>query len=203
MSLFVLHLSLMLFWVTLIGREWSDFLVGFLLGGAIVTFGDNFWYASHEDNESDSPGFRIYPVFLFKKREYLQTELWIMRHFLTRFPMHLALLVFFLGELMKSTFEVMERVIRYRSGIESGIVEVELACTRDFEVILLSALITLSPGTLTVDEHIDPETNIRYLYVHVLHMPDHKTAIISVKKLEARILRTLYGKNHKGIQEEN
>ena len=203
MSLFVLHFSLTLFWVTIIGHDWSDFLVGFLIGGAIVTFGDNFWYASHEDEESDSEGFRIYPIFLFRKMERLQNEFKMMGQFLVGIPLHLLLIIFFLGELLKSTTEVMRHVINYQHEMQSGIVEVKLDCTRDFEIILLSALITLAPGTLTVDERFDEETKTRYLYVHVLHMPDHSAAIKDVKKLEARILKTLYGKNYQLTGEEN
>ncbi len=203
MSLFILHFSLTLFWVMIIGHDIADFVVGFLIGGAIVTFGDNFWYASHGEDEAQSEEkFRIYPFFLFKKRDYLQNEFKYMGHFLRQLPAHLFLTVFFIGELMKSTFEVMERVIKYRSEIQSGIVEVELASTRDFEIVLLSALITLSPGTLTVDDRFDEETQTHYLYVHVLHMPDHSAAIEDVHRLERRILKTLYGRKYLVAQEE-
>lgn len=203
MSLFILHFSLTLFWVMIIGHEWYDFLVGFIIGGAIVTFGDNFWYANHVEADVESKGkFRIYPLFIFLQRDYLQKEFRLMGRFLRRMPVQLLLIVFFLSELMKSTLGVMKRVIQYQSEIQSGIVAVELACDRDFEIVLLSALITLSPGTLTVDERFDEETQKRYLYVHVLHMPDHSAAIEDIKRLETRILQTLYGRNYRVAQEE-
>lgn len=203
MSLFILHFSLTLFWIMIIGNEWYDFIVGFMIGGAIVTFGDNFWYASHGEEDSVmEEKFRIYPLFLFRKGEYLQSEFRRIGHFLRQLPAHVFLATLFLSELMKSTFEVMERVIKYRSEIQSGIVAVELASTRDFEIVLLSALITLSPGTLTIDERFDEETQKRYLYVHVLHMPDHSAAIEDIKRLERRILKTLYGRKYSVAQEE-
>ena len=45
---------------------------------------------------------------------------------------------------------------------------VPLRVDRDFEITLLANLITLTPGTLSVDVSDDRST----LYIHAIHVPD-------------------------------
>lgn len=208
MSLFVLHFSLTLFWVMLIGHSWQDFAVGFVISTFIVIFGDNFWYADEDaEKKEDSDGVKaeilpsvkppqIYPFFLFKTPRLLREEFRLIGWFLARTPAYFLLILFFIWELLRSTFEVMRYVINYKKEIHPAIIEVALDCQRDFEVILLSSLITLSPGTLTVDERFDEEHNHRYLYVHVLNMTDYDESVKDIKKLEHLILKTLRGRKY-------
>nr|WP_316653221.1 Na+/H+ antiporter subunit E [uncultured Gellertiella sp.] len=80
----------------------------------------------------------------------------------------LALLLLFLKELMKSAWRVATLVLDPRMSITPAIVVVPVSLTGDAELTLLANLITLTPGTLTVDVAQDR----RALYVHALEADD-------------------------------
>jgi multicomponent Na+:H+ antiporter subunit E len=79
-----------------------------------------------------------------------------------------ALGLLFLYELLLSGVRVALLVINPRMEIRPGIFAYPLKVDRDFEITLLANLITLTPGTLSVDVSEDR----RYLYVHALDCSD-------------------------------
>ncbi len=79
-----------------------------------------------------------------------------------------SLAALFLYELMMSAIKVMLLVIRPRLDVKPGIIAYPLKVDRDFEITLLANLITLTPGTLSVDVSHDR----RFLYVHALDCAD-------------------------------
>ncbi|MBB6483143.1 Na+/H+ antiporter subunit E [Rhizobium lusitanum] len=80
----------------------------------------------------------------------------------------LALLLLFLCELAKSAWAVAVTVMSPRMDVKPGIFAFPLTVERDFEITLLANLITLTPGTLSVDVSEDRKT----LYVHALDCSD-------------------------------
>ncbi len=74
----------------------------------------------------------------------------------------------FLWELSKAGIAVGLLSIRPRIQLNPGIVAVPLATRDDFEISLFANLITLVPGTMTVDVSTDKST----LYMHVLDATD-------------------------------
>lgn len=80
----------------------------------------------------------------------------------------LALLLLFLRELAKSAWAVAVTVMSPRMDVKPGIFAFPLTVDRDFEIALLANLITLTPGTLSVDVSDDRKT----LYVHALDCSD-------------------------------
>lgn len=91
----------------------------------------------------------------------------------------------FLVELIKSGLRVAAVVLRPQMKVAPGIVAVPLRLERDFEIALLANLITLTPGTLSVD--VSPDK--RVLYVHCVDMPDPDAVIADVRTgFEQRIL---------------
>ena len=54
------------------------------------------------------------------------------------------------------------------SKLQPGFVAYPLTVERDFEISLLANLITLTPGTLSVDV----SDNRKTLYIHAIHVPD-------------------------------
>jgi len=103
-------------------------------------------------------------------------------------PLRLIRLIgVFFVELIKSGWRVLVLVMRHDLRLDPGIVAVPLRVTRDFEITLLANLITLTPGTLTVDLSDDR----RYLYVHCLDMPDADAVIADIRDgFERLILET-------------
>lgn len=84
----------------------------------------------------------------------------------TRLVLSLGLL--FLKELALSAWTVARTVLRPRMEIRPGIFAFPLTVDRDLEITLLANLITLTPGTLSVDVSEDRRT----LYVHALDCAD-------------------------------
>lgn len=80
----------------------------------------------------------------------------------------LALLLLFLRELARSAWAVAVTVMSPRMDVKPGIFAFPLTVDRDFEIALLANLITLTPGTLSVDVSDDRKT----LYVHALDCSD-------------------------------
>lgn len=74
----------------------------------------------------------------------------------------LAFLFFF--ELMMSGWRVLVLVLRFDMKLKPGIFAYPLKVDRDFEITLLANLISLTPGTLSVDVSADR----RHLYIHAL-----------------------------------
>ncbi|KQS96462.1 MULTISPECIES: Na+/H+ antiporter subunit E [unclassified Rhizobium] len=80
----------------------------------------------------------------------------------------LLLTVVFFRELWLSAFKVAVVAVRRDMQLRPGIFAYPLALTRDFEITLLANMITLTPGTLSVDVSDDRKT----LYVHALDCRD-------------------------------
>ena len=77
----------------------------------------------------------------------------------------LRLAAFFAWELLLANFRVAADVLRGHR-IEPAVVAVPLDITSDGEILLLSMLINITPGSVTIDLAKDRRT----LYVHVMHM---------------------------------
>ncbi|AXS39924.1 Na+/H+ antiporter subunit E [Breoghania sp. L-A4] len=71
------------------------------------------------------------------------------------------------------------------STLQPGIIAYPLTVDRDFEITLLANLITLTPGTLTVDVSEDRKV----LYVHCIDVPDPEATITDIREaFERKIL---------------
>jgi multicomponent Na+:H+ antiporter subunit E len=77
----------------------------------------------------------------------------------------LELAAFFAWELLLANVRVAADVLR-GNRIEPAVVAIPLDVTSDGEILLLSMLINITPGSVTIDLSDDRQT----LYVHVMHM---------------------------------
>ncbi len=108
-------------------------------------------------------GFATGALSLWLVREQLPATLHRVR------PLKLLLLaVLFFKELSLSAIKVAIMVLQPNMRLRPGIFAFPLTLTRDFEITLLANLITLTPGTLSVDVSEDRKT----LYVHALDCHD-------------------------------
>jgi multicomponent Na+:H+ antiporter subunit E len=78
------------------------------------------------------------------------------------------LFLLFLKELALSAWKVAHMVLKPDMGLRPGIFAYPLQVTRDFEITLLANLITLTPGTLSVDVSADGKV----LFVHGIDCAD-------------------------------
>ncbi len=79
-----------------------------------------------------------------------------------------SFLFFFMRELIVATARVAYLVVKPTINIQPGIVAVPLDIKSDAEIARLASLITLTPGTLTLDVSHDR----RMMYVHAIHVED-------------------------------
>jgi len=93
--------------------------------------------------------------------------------------------IFFLRELIVASVQVARQVLHPHPDIHPGIVAVPLDARTDAEITLLAIVITLTPGTLTLD--VSPDR--RALYVHGMDVRDGAAFVRKIKAgLEARTL---------------
>ena len=103
-------------------------------------------------------------------------------------PEAIGFLGFFLKELVVSSLRVAWDVVTPRLRMRPAILAVPLDATSDAEITLLACLVTLTPGTLTLDVSLDRRT----LFVHALFVRDYRETRAAIKDgLERRILRLL------------
>lgn len=81
-----------------------------------------------------------------------------------RFWAAVKLLALFIKELFVSSFVVMRQIIRPRLAVRPGIIALETELKSNWEITLLSCLICLTPGTLT----LDVSKSGRTLYIHAM-----------------------------------
>ncbi|WP_394121605.1 Na+/H+ antiporter subunit E [Planococcus donghaensis] len=87
------------------------------------------------------------------------------------------LILLFLKELFLSSIQVLRIVLKPNMNLKPAIFELETELKEDWEITLLSALITLTPGTLVVGISNDQKR----LYIHALDFEDIDDAVSSIK----------------------
>jgi multicomponent Na+:H+ antiporter subunit E len=119
--------------------------------------------------------------------------IFLLRHRLSR-PLPLRrvvatvwLILFFIRELLLSAISVARLALSpgLRARLEPAIIAFPLTVQSDAGITLLANLITLTPGTLTLDVSADH----RHLYVHALTLGSRETLIRSIADgLERRVI---------------
>lgn len=108
-------------------------------------------------------GFVLGMVVLFIIRERTGTM-----SYLSKGRRVFSLVLLFLVELAKSAAKVAVLAVSPKLDLKPGIFAYELKTDRDLEITVLANLITLTPGTLSVDVSEDK----KYLYVHAVTIDD-------------------------------
>ncbi|WP_019635832.1 Na+/H+ antiporter subunit E [Paenibacillus fonticola] len=98
----------------------------------------------------------------------LLSRLWPQGFYMKKVWAVIKLLVLFIKELFKSSFTVIGQVISPKLNIRPGIFAYVTELKSDWEVTLLANLITLTPGTLTLDVSRDGSI----LYIHAMDIGD-------------------------------
>jgi multicomponent Na+:H+ antiporter subunit E len=116
---------------------------------------------------------------------WLSKPLYPDTRYFTKLPRTINLAVFFLKELVVSNLRVLWDVITPGHINRPGIIGVPLSASTNLEIFILANLISLTPGTLSIDLSEDRKT----LFVHVMFLDDVETARAEIKSgLERRIL---------------
>ncbi|MBX9954447.1 Na+/H+ antiporter subunit E [Peribacillus simplex] len=99
------------------------------------------------------------------------------RFYLNRVYAVVLLLLIFARELILSNISVLKAVLKPSLDMRPGIFAFETDLTKDWEITILSNLITLTPGTLVVEVSEDN----RFLYIHAMDIADKDEAVDSIK----------------------
>ena len=100
----------------------------------------------------------------------------------------LGFAVFFVWEVIKANLRVAYDVLSPRQRMTPGVVAIPLDAKTDAEITFLANLITLTPGTLSLDVSDDREV----LYVHAMYVEDADQFRREIKDgLERRLLEVL------------
>ena len=96
---------------------------------------------------------------------------------------------YFVWQLLLANIRVALDVIGARHAIHPAVVAVPLDITKDGEILLLSTLINITPGSVTIDLSDDRRT----LYVHVMHMESVEETRREIKDGFERRVQRLFG----------
>ena len=100
-------------------------------------------------------------------------------------PRIIAFVFYFLYELIRANLQVAWEIITPKLYMTPGIVGVPLDVTSDSQITFLANLITLTPGTLSLDVSEDKKV----LYVYSMYIKDRESFIRGIKNgFEKRIL---------------
>lgn len=99
-----------------------------------------------------------------------------------------AFLLFTATETMKAAFRVAYDVLTRAHHMRPAVLGVPLDARTDAEIALLAGVISLTPGSLSLDVSPDRKT----LYVHLMFVDDPATAVARIKDgFERRVLELL------------
>ena len=119
---------------------------------------------------------------------WLTRPLYSDQRYFNRVYMLTRLVVFFFKALVISNLKVLWAVVAPSHISRPGIIRLQLDARTDLEIMLVANLISLTPGTLSVDVSDDRS----HLYVHVMFLDDVAAARQELKEgLERRVLEVL------------
>lgn len=108
-------------------------------------------------------------------------------NYVKRFPIVISFLFFFLWELIKANIKVAYDVVTPTNYMKPGVVSYNLEANTDLEITLLMNLISLTPGTLSLDVSFDRKT----LYIHAMYLDNIKEFRSEMRKFECKLLEVL------------
>lgn len=100
----------------------------------------------------------------------------------------LSLARFLFGAFITANVRMATDVLRPQRLLEPAIVRVPLDAEGDYEILMLTTLINLTPGTIALDISNDR----KFLFLHVMHAPDPAVIRAEIKQsFERRVLEIL------------
>ena len=117
-------------------------------------------------------GYLIGLILIIMMRRFFKDRLYTSRLWAT-----IKLTLLFFKELTLSNIDVLRVVLRPKMNIQPMIFALPTDLEHDWEITLLSSLITLTPGTIVLNVSDDQ----RILYIHAIDVDDVDDAIDSIK----------------------
>lgn len=109
-------------------------------------------------------------------------------NYVSKVPQVVGFFLFFAWELVQANLRVAYEVLTPGHKMRPAIVAIPLDIQSDFEILLLANLITLTPGTLS----LDVSTDRRVLYVHSMYVNNVDEFRRSIKQGFERRIQELF-----------
>ena len=116
-------------------------------------------------------GYLIGIILIVTMRRFFNERLYVERLWAA-----IKLVLIFFRELTLSNISVLRVVLRPKMNIQPMIFAMPIELKEDWEITLLSSLITLTPGTLVINVSDDKKT----LYIHAIDVEDVDEVIDSI-----------------------
>jgi multicomponent Na+:H+ antiporter subunit E len=111
-------------------------------------------------------------LVIFVLRRYFHSRFYVFR--LWSF---IKLIIIFIKELILSNIAIVKVVLKPKLDMRPAIFAMDTELTKDWQITLLSSLITLTPGTLVIDVSEDNKT----LFIHAMNIGEVEDEINSIK----------------------
>ena len=117
-------------------------------------------------------GYMLGVILILIMRRFFTTRLYIGRVWAI-----IKLCLLFLKELILANIQVLKVVLKPKLDMQPAFFAYPTVLTQDWEITLLSSLITLTPGTVVVHVSDDAKT----LYIHAIDIGDVDEAVASIR----------------------
>lgn len=104
-----------------------------------------------------------------------------------KIPEVIGFALFYGWELIRSNVRVAFEVLTPTHTMKPGVIGLRLEATTDAEITILANLITMTPGTLSLDVANDR----RMLFIHAMYIDDEDALRAELKDLERRVISLL------------
>jgi multicomponent Na+:H+ antiporter subunit E len=118
---------------------------------------------------------------------YALRDVPVFANYAGKVPRFVLFIGFFIKELVKSNLRVAHDVLTRTHHMRPAVIAFPLEATTDGEITILANLISLTPGTLSLDVSSDRSV----LYIHVMYLDDEAEVHAGIKYLEYRVLELL------------
>ena len=125
-------------------------------------------------------GYSMGLIILFILRRFLVFDFYLRRVWAI-----IKLIMLFIIELIKANIDVIKIVLSPKLTNQPGIVAVTTKLETDVEITLLAALISLTPGTVSMDFSEDSKT----IYIHAINVPDKDEMIEDIHNSFERAIK--------------
>ncbi|WP_339801628.1 Na+/H+ antiporter subunit E [uncultured Marinobacter sp.] len=126
-------------------------------------------------------------IFAFLALMVLQNHVPVLNGYAKRIGRIIAFVFYFLQELIKANFRVAYDVATPVWYMKPGVIGFPLEAQTDVEIMFLSSVISLTPGTLSLDISDDRKV----LYIHAMFLQDEEGLRRDLKELEHRLLQIM------------
>jgi len=106
-----------------------------------------------------------------------------MVYFMKKIYNALVFLLFYLYKVFQANIELAFHILSPRLKMQPGIMKIPVSLKHPQAILLLVNMITMTPGTLTIDVSQDK----RFIFVHFLFLVDEEKKVGEIKNFEKRI----------------